>query len=936
MKQMFIVFIVIFFTQENFAQKPIIDTSVFGNWPSVSNPAISNDGNYFLYSIVNQPLKSQTLVFRSIEDSWKMDFIGSQNASFTDDSRKAIFKKKDSLFLITLGSSSIEYISNVRSFHLFTQGTNEWLAYSLNNAEKELVLRNVKTDVQYSIKGVEEYWLSKNGNIIVFTKKSKKEDKVIQELYWAEVSDGKPALIWEGDNAGNIVLNTGGTQLAFSVSNKVDDQIEKAFWYYKIGTERPVLLATNYTQGIDIGLELEEITSFSEKENRLFIKLKEKDTITQRITSTKVDVWGYKDLKLQSEQLLDMNKSKACQAVVMLDKNRVIRLENENEYINERLNVTGNFVIVNYFPGHVEESQWISEAKVSVYLVDLRSGERKLLKKNIKYTNDRFAISPSENYVLNYDCEKRLYSSYNIKTGVTISLTHSVPVSFGNSDYSDQPYPPPPVGIAAWVENDETVLIYDDYDLWQLDLDGKKLPINITNGFGRKRKIKFRLVDGTGRWDYIASVKCAQKVLLSAFSKVDKFNGFSFSTVGSRNSPEELSLGPYNFCHFQSQSPPYNQIPEPFKPIKAKNSNVWIVRRMSATESPNFFFTKEFKFYHPLTNVYPERKFNWIVAQLINWKTPEGSKLSGVLYRPENLDTLKKHPVIVNFYEKLSDGINKYIEPKATGHNIDIPYFVSNGYVVFIPDVNYEIGEVGNSIYNSVITGCRKLFRIPWIDSTKIGIQGHSFGGYGVNYLISSTKMFAAAAENAGTANLLSNYGELRGYGLSNQFYYEIAQGRLGSSPWEKMSLYFKNSPIYKADKVQTPLLITHNKNDGAVSWSQGVEWFNALRRLGKKVWMLQYDYGTHTVYQTGDMKDLTIRMTQFFNHYLKSAPAPIWMTQGIPARLKSTTTGYPLDPAGNCGKDCKVCKMWNDKMAKDSIGTMQEIERCKKEEHWE
>jgi dipeptidyl aminopeptidase/acylaminoacyl peptidase len=321
-----------------------------------------------------------------------------------------------------------------------------------------------------------------------------------------------------------------------------------------------------------------------------------------------------------------------------------------------------------------------------------------------------------------------------------------------------------------------------------------------------------------------------------------------------------------------------------------------------------------------------------LTTELHHWKSPDGKLLQGILYKPENFDSTKKYPLIFHYYDQQSDGLNIYVEP-GPSDVLNIPYFVSNGYVVFVPDIHYTIGEPGESALRSVTSAARYLSKYSWVDTTKMGLQGHSFGGYETNYLITHTNLFAAAAEANGATDLVSSYGDLQA-GASARWLFEIFQFRLRATLWGRPDLYIKNSPIFKVPSVTTPLLMMHPKNDPIVPWSQAVELFNAMHRLGKTVWMLQYDEGDHGLNGKSAM-DYTIRLTQFFDHYLKDAPAPLWITQGIPAKLKQVESRYELDPSGNCAKDCKVCKMWNEKMKKDSAGTMKEIQEKIKTEHW-
>ncbi len=242
--------------------------------------------------------------------------------------------------------------------------------------------------------------------------------------------------------------------------------------------------------------------------------------------------------------------------------------------------------------------------------------------------------------------------------------------------------------------------------------------------------------------------------------------------------------------------------------------------------------------------------------------------------------------MIFFYYEKYSDALNDFIHPALSNGVMNIPWFVSNGYLVFVPDIYFSDGHPGRSALNSVVSAAQFLSRMPFVDSKHMGLQGHSFGGFETNYIVSRTTIFAAAAPSAGVSDLFSDYGHDYGY-------YEGGQGRIGASLWERPDLYIENSSLFRADKVTTPILIMHNRRDGIVHFDQGLEWFNALSRLGKKVWMLSYDKEGHTIRDEKNELDYSVRLGQFFDHYLKGKPAPLWMTKGTkgPEGFESDTS---------------------------------------------
>jgi dipeptidyl aminopeptidase/acylaminoacyl peptidase len=288
--------------------------------------------------------------------------------------------------------------------------------------------------------------------------------------------------------------------------------------------------------------------------------------------------------------------------------------------------------------------------------------------------------------------------------------------------------------------------------------------------------------------------------------------------------------------------------------------------------------------------------WNWYTKELVNYQLRDGRWNKGILYKPENFDPNKKYPILFHFYEILSDQFYIFFPPRIATGSINPAFMCSQGYLVFQPDIPLKFREPGECAYDAVISAVNYLTKYNWVDSTKMGLSGSSHGAYSVNYILTKTQKFAAAAPAFGMVDEISGYNALRSGG-SRQWAAETNQERMGGTLWENPEVYIRNSPIFKADKVTTPVLILHNKNDDAVPWAQGVEWYLALRRTGKKVWMLQYDNEEHGVFLEKNGIDYTSRLEQFFGYYLKGDYPPVWMTQGIPASEKGKDQGFSPDP---------------------------------------
>ena len=268
-----------------------------------------------------------------------------------------------------------------------------------------------------------------------------------------------------------------------------------------------------------------------------------------------------------------------------------------------------------------------------------------------------------------------------------------------------------------------------------------------------------------------------------------------------------------------------------------------------------------------------------------------------MLVKPENFDPNKKYPMLVNFYEKSSDRLNRYPRPYPGRSTINYSFYASRGYLIFNPDIPYRTGYPGESCLNAVLPGITSLIDKGFVDKKNIGVQGHSWGGYQVAYLLTKTDIFKCAESGAPVVNMFSAYGGIRwGTGMSRMFQYERTQSRIGGTIWEYPLRYLENSPLFFLDKVNTPVLIMHNDKDSAVPWYQGIEYFVGLRRLGKPAWMLNYNDEPHWPAKLQNRKDFQKRMAQFFDHYLKNGPMPAWMKRGVPAIEKGILQGYETE----------------------------------------
>ena len=882
------------------AQKPVVDTTVFAKWPVVRDVAISNDGRYAGYSVViAEPFSaytSQKVELRDLNGDWKVQLPSAGKVAFSNESRKAIFlKTKDTLTIVTLGTSTADYVSPITAFRLFKQNSNEWLAYQLSSADKTLELRNLATTANFSIRGVKDYVVSDDGGTIAVLTESKADSSASpkQVLSIMHLPDAGQTEIWRGSNAHNVVLDSSGTKSVFSVDTRTATDTATALWYYTKSAATPILLADDRSAGIDRDLQLGNATGFTVDGARVLVELKEKRR-KATVPDPGVDIWSYTDAKLQSQQLSEDGggRPRTYLAVINTDsQRRILRLQQTDD--RNAFGQTGDFVLFDLRQGDNGDYNWAVTGQPSYALVNTRTGARRIL------TLGSARLSPAQKYAMGYDGQWKNVYVYEVATGITRNLTGKLPIPLIDRGVLLEPrLQYRPLQIARWLPNDEAVLIYDRFDIWRIDPSGKKAPVNLTNGFGRRHKIVLRL-PGMPSYQSGVNPRCIDIDcrILNAFDQTNKNDGFYRIRADGKGDPESLSMGRYAFYAHSA-----NRLSTMWPPTRARDANVYVLQRESVTESLNYFWTVDFKQFTPVSNVHPEKDYRWPTSELLTYRTLDGHTVQGVLYKPADFDARKTYPLIIHYYEEKSDQLNQFHRPGRAGGELDITWFASHGYLVFLADIYDTMRGNGRDAINSVVAAANYLSGFPYVDGAKIGLQGMSFAGYYTNYLVTHSPRFAAAVSVSGSSDLIGEYGDLWGGpirgNVSKKEFFENRHYRMNATLWERPDVYIKNSPIFDANRITTPILLVHNKRDGNVSFIQGLEFFTALRRLGKHAWMIQYDSSSHGVDLRDDI-DFTVRSTQFFDHYLKGAPAPRWMTQGVPARLKGIDSGLDLDVPG-------------------------------------
>ena len=751
-----------------------------------------------------------------------------------------------------------------------------------------LVLRNLQTSAETRYNHVISYAFTESGSYLIFAAANK--DSTADGIYAIRTSTGDTTAILTGAGDYKKITTDESSLLLAFIANRDSfnaEQQEYALYYWPVGSRnKGKEIARSGTKGIPPNWWVSEYAalSFSKDGKRLFFGTaprpeEEAEDDTPDDEKVAVDIWNWKDPYLQPMQLKDAKeeRERTYRAVFHLKNGKIVQLATET-IPNIRLGSEGNAdVAVGYsILPYRQLISWDSPAYYDSYLIDIKTGEamRVLTKMQTRPT-----LSPESKYIYWWDRIQKNWYVQHVKNMIRVRVSKNIPHPIHN-ELHDWPYPPSAHGNAGWTKGDKEFLVYDRYDIWLTDPNGRKAPVNITEGIGRETETRFRHV----RLNPEERARDPKAdLLLSGFNLKTKAMGYYRDRIESTDKPAELIARDKRFSNLQ----------------KAKDTDVLLFRQSSFEEYPDLWTSDlDFQNARKISEVNPQQKdYLWGTAELVEWVSLDGKPLQGILYKPENFDSTQKYPMLVYFYEKMSHQLHAHRSPRASGASINFPFYVSRGYLIFIPDIPYKVGFPGESAVNAVVSGVTHLINRGFVNSDRIGVQGHSWGGYQIAYMITRTNIFRAAEAGAPVSNMISAYGGIRwASGLSRMMQYEKSQSRIGGSLWEAPTRFIENSPIFWADKIQTPLLILHNDDDGAVPWYQGIELFVALRRLGKPAWLVNYNGEAHGIRKHHNRKDWSIRLQQFFDHYLKDAPAPVWMSAGIPAVQKGKTLGLELE----------------------------------------
>lgn len=908
--------------------KKILGLADIGRWKRITSAALSSDGNWMTY-VYSPNEGDDTLFVRQLSGGTVQTIPGGSAPQFSDDSRFVGYfvspptgrggrggrgggggrgrgAQSDSASaagpsrrfeLIDLSTGAKYQVPDGATFK-FSKGS-KYVAIraakanpSAKSSGSDLVLRDLTAGVSQNIGNVNLYDFDDSGRMLAYTVDA--ADRNGNGVYVIDLATSQSRVLSSATpDYDQLSWADKSTALAVLRGDKKKENVQRdnALLVWR-DASAPKPAAIEYDPATDAGFPKGMVLSefaplrWTRDGSRIYVGLKEQEA--ERAPSTEpqanVDVWHWKDDEVQSVQMVRIAQERRATlpAVFDVSTRKLVRLA-DDAMRSVTPTPDARWAIGRVDTTYRDEVAW-GGSRGDFYRVNTATGERSLIDKGLTRT---MGTSPDGKWFL-YLKDKKVFAN-NLETGRSVMLGGDK-LSFVDAT-DDHPYEKPTYGVAGWSKDGKYVILNHRFDVYAVPLDGGK-PVNLTAGLGDAQEIEFRIVrldrpNGGGRGgrgggafavaqnDEDEGIDLSKPLLLSAYGEWTKKSGYYTVSPGGKPTPliyDDALIG-------QAQ--------------KAEKADRVIFTRQTFSQFPDYWATTtSFSSPSKVTDANPFiDEYRWGKRMLVDFKNSKGQHLQGTLTLPANYEQGKKYPMLVYFYEKLSNTDHQFPTPIYD----DRPHFAeyaSDGYLVFEPDIVYEIGKPGSSALDCVTSGVKKVIELGYADPKHIGIQGHSWGGYETSYILTQTDMFAAVVTGAPPTDLISFYDETYpGTGTLQQGITELGQVRMGTNPWDSKALYEEQSALYNVRNIKTPFLILHGTADNAVDWHQGLELYGAARRWGKQVILLSYPGEPHHLARKENQKDFQQRMKQFFDHYLKGAPAPKWMTDGVP----QTEKGGPI-----------------------------------------
>ncbi len=860
---------------------PAITEKDYAKWQTLVSYLISDDGNWLSWNVslvdgddtlyiknastlklYKYPLSTGNIF--SSDSKWaasRMGFSEKQIEKMNEQKKPIKYKTR----LVNMESGAVRIFDNTESF-VFTKDANHIImsGYANDNKTKDIFIHNLKTGNTKNIGNISEFSVNKPGNRLAYITSA--EDKKGNGVELMNLDNYNISFL-SNDTAvyRNLVWEREGNVLMFLKAFSDTSYVEENHIVFTVRNIyiKPEIKSFNPASDSAFhgGFRIKEAykPSISDDYKILYFgafdwtKKEKKDK--KAVEAPKipgVDIWHWKDDPIQPRQKNTFTTDKDFTYLFAwnLDKNSIVKITDDTI---RRATITGdghNAIVTDDTP----YKPAFRQSTFDYYLVNSTTGSKNLFLSNFINV---YGSSPAGKFLLYF--KDKNWWVYDIYKDSHINLTKDIETVFWNTRDDSPLDVKPPFGNGGWFKDDKVLLVYDEYDVWKINMDGSR-PVRLTNG--KENKIIFRFVRLDYEYPYIDGTK---DLYFSAFGDLTKQSGYYRLTV--KNKFEKLIFETKSVTGLR----------------KAEKSDFFVFRSETYSISPNVYRTSgSFTNLQKISDTNPQQaKFAWGKSELVNFANRDGKPLQGALFYPAKYEPGKKYPMLVYIYEIRSNILNYYVTPSPRS-SYNTTNYTSQGYFVFQPDIVYKTNHPGESAVNCVVPAVEEVLKTGMVDEKKIGIMGHSWGAYQTSFIITQTDLFSAAVAGAPLIDMISMYNEIYwNTGGPNQNIFEISQGRLREPWWVQMDEYMANSPMFQAQNIKTPLLVAFGTSDGAVDWHQGIEMFTTMRRMEKPYIMLVYDGENHSLAKKENQMDYTKKVNEFFNHYLLGEKPGEWILKG-------------------------------------------------------
>lgn len=840
-------------------QKKQLTENDYSHWGNLNIKNISNKGNWVSCEM-NYENQNDTLFLINTSKTKIFSFAKGKNGRFGTEKFFAFLEPESKLKVIEFPTEKVSVYPNVEKYELACNGKYIITFNNVHGQKKLMTIRNSQCKILESIAGVTEYSLSQKGDAIMFTtmNQNSNEVRIINFKNYSHLNITKDQvsrfskLVWQDEGTSVVFFKETDSLSKSTVLHFFNIADKKLYTLDFLTADRSENLIINQRFPISISKDGEKV---------FFMEIEKFDSNFKK-NSQSVEVWNGNDKWLYADRIRAESKGGIPKLAVWFPYSNLYTQISTNQEPSARLTGLEQYAIIYNKNTYGLQSKYHEE--VDFFLRNIKTNSKKLFLEKQSCDPSQMGFDKSNNKIFYY--RDKNWFVYDPVLNIHIILTKKILTTWDNSAESSVPHEFMAYGIAGWSTDSKFLLLYDAFDIWQVATDGSSFK-RLTQG--REKDIVFRIAEFEKNGKELKTFDLSKEYLLKA------------------KNIENWSTGYYNFSVKSREEPLIYESSEIDQIFKSEN-NVYAYRSQTFSNPPRIEIKK--KDSNPKISFISnkqQKEYYFGKSELLYYSSNKGDKLKSALFYPANFLPGKKYPMIVYIYDTMSKNLNKYVNPSMQNSDgFNITNYTLNDYFVLLPDIKYELGNPGISAVNCVTSAVKRVLEEGFINKDKIGLFGHSFGGYQTNFILTQSTIFSAAVSGAGVSDITGFYFNISKNGIfqSDMWRFESQQWRIGKSLYQDKEAYFRNSPIIHAENVKTPLLLWAGKDDRIIPWNQSASYYLALRKLGIKNIMLIYPNEDHTITNPLNQKDLSTKMMTWFNYFLKDQNDSEWIISGTSA----------------------------------------------------